>query len=558
MKKIIYVSKSETHHTFSDDTPCYEARYDNVLPFHDVNSDLALAPVMRNNQAWHILSDGVDAYSHRFERTFGFYCGYAAIIHNDQYFHITANGQPLYQERYLFAGNYQNDIAVVCNEDKEYFHINCQGIPLYENTWSYCGDFREGAAVAQLSTGKNVHIRKDGSLLHDKNFLDLDVFHKGYARAKNKTGWYHIDRQGNAIYPARYESIENFYNGRARVEHFNGSVFTIDEKGSKLHTLRTPIVSPFESLSNDMVGYWKTFTIAAGVQLGLFESLPARANSLSKACHCKEKLLLRLLNALAELELVICTNEVWSTSTKGSFLSLTHPQSLASAALEYSTDLLDRWKQLPDLIKGDTPNSQIFQIVANNPKRAVDHHKMLSAYALNDYKSIVPLFNINPKNTVFDAGGGRGTLAQMLKREYPHAKVILGDLPAIIQTTNFKDTLAFDFFKPWQIQPDKIILARILHEWPDDKAVLILKNAAQALRPGGELYIIEMLISNDSFVGSLCDLHLLSVTGGQKRTQNEIEQLALDEEVGLTFSKCSSNFNHSITSLLCFQKKEIS
>ena len=58
---------------------------------------------------------------------------------------------------------------------------------------------------------------------------------------------------------------------------FDGSLSVVDEAGETLLELRLPLLSPVDNLSADMVGNWRTQTILAAVELGVFEALPATA-----------------------------------------------------------------------------------------------------------------------------------------------------------------------------------------------------------------------------------------------------------------------------------------
>ena len=159
--------------------------------------------------------------------------------------------------------------------DGRYFHLTAQGTPAYTERYRYAGDYRDGIAVVQREDGKHTHIDCSGSLVHGRWFLDLDVFHKNHARACDTQGWHHVDMDGEPLSAARFRNVEPFYNGQARVERFDGALSVIDESGSVLLELRKPQRSQLEELSADMVGLWKTGTIHAAVQLGVFEALPA-------------------------------------------------------------------------------------------------------------------------------------------------------------------------------------------------------------------------------------------------------------------------------------------
>ncbi len=543
------IASCGTHHIDGHGMPIYDARFDDVLAFHPV-ADTLLAPVRKGGQAWHIDSSGGAAYTQRFERSFGFYCHYAAVVTGGEWLHIRADGSPLYDERYAFAGNFQQDVAVVCDNDGLYFHINACGHPLYPSRWKYCGDFREGVAVVQANDGLSTHIEMDGSLVHARWFFDLDVFHKGYARAKDKAGWCHVDRLGVPIYAQRYSSIEPFYNGFARCECHNGALVVIDEAGHQVRQLREPTVDTFAELSADMVGYWRTFTIATAVELGVFEMLPCSLDDLAKASTCPSGLLRRLLAALDELNLVALNGTTWQVSEKGQYLCSTHRKSLADAAIEYSGELLEPWKRLPGALRREARDTRIFAEVAVNPKRLACHHRMLRSYAFHDYENLVPSLPIRPGDTVLDAAGGSGALAELIQTQFPEAEVLLGDLPQVVAASDYPNSITLDLLAPWPISADKILLSRVLHDWPDDQAQIILNQAEGSLKSKGHIYVIEMLLEDDSSAGALCDLHLLAVTGGQERTRGDFERLAAQSGLKLTATLWAG----PLVSVLCFER----
>ncbi|WP_305967423.1 methyltransferase [Marinobacter salsuginis] len=512
-----------THHLRSDGREAYQRRFDQVLPFHAPG----LAPVKRIHTAWHIRPDGTDAYKARFDETFGFYCGVAAVVSDGLWFHIDSEGNPLYESRYAFVGNFQNDACVVCDLEGSYYHIDLSGKPLYSSKWSYCGDFREGAAVVQGRDGLSSHIDFSGKLIHDQWFIDLDVFHKGYARARSSEGWHHISRAGTPLYPARYANLEPFYNGRSRVETDDGGLRIINEQGVTLRILRRPTIDHFAELSADMVGYWRTMALKTASQSELFDQLPANQQQLSKSTGMVRERLVRFLRALGELGVIQVERDKYVLTEKGQYLRSDHPKTLVSAAGEYGGDLLRRWERLPAILKGAEVDQGIFDEVSNDEERVKAHHEMLASYALHDYAPVVPLLNINAGDVVFDAAGGTGTLSSLVKRRFPETDIYCGDKAEISQQQLYDGVnyLPFDLFEPWPICADKLLLARVLHDWNDEQVALILQHAKAALRPGGELLILEMFLPTLGFGGGVCDLHLLAVTGGQERSEDHYSDL---------------------------------
>jgi hypothetical protein len=56
--------------------------------------------------------------------------------------------------------------------------IDADGMPVYGQRWAYAGDFRDGVAVVQADDGRPSHIDRGGLLVHLCWFPDLDVFTK--------------------------------------------------------------------------------------------------------------------------------------------------------------------------------------------------------------------------------------------------------------------------------------------------------------------------------------------------------------------------------------------
>ena len=530
------VAPDGTHHLL-DGAPFYAERFDDVLKFHAPG----LAPVRRGDVAWHIRVDGAPAYARRFQRTFGFYEGRAAVAASDGWHHILPDGTDLYPERYAWCGNFQGGRCAVRDSTGAYLHLTESGAPAYAARWRYAGDFRDGFGVVQSDDGRSTHVDRDGRLLHDRWFFDLDVFHKGFARARDDAGWLHVDREGRPLYARRFAAVEPFYNGQARVERLDGGLEVIDEGGARVTELRPALRSELASLSGDLVGFWKTQTICAAVELGVFEVLPASAAAVARACSLDETRAHRLLRALGELHLTRHSDGVWHPTSRGEYLKASHPWTLAGAAIEYGRYFSAKWEALPDAMRAGTGwrAADVFREVAADPTRAVPHHIMLQSYALHDYSAVPRALGLRGDERVIDAGGGLGALAGLLVAEYPGLQVTVLDRPEVLSeadTAALGDRVslhATDIFEPWGVEGDAVIMARVLHDWDDARAVRLLTHARRALRPGGRLFVVEMLVPEHGIAGALCDLHLLVVSGGQERTASQFT--ALMAEAGFDF-----------------------
>ena len=70
-----------------------------------------------------------------------------------------------------------------------------------------------------------------------------------------------------------------------------------------------------------------------------------------------------------------------------------------------------------------------------------------------------------------------------------------------------------------------MVLARVLHDWPDGDAARILERAREAMPRGGSLYVVEMALDESSAAGGLLDLNMLVTTGGAERSARQFHAL---------------------------------
>ena len=86
------------------------------------------------------------------------------------------------------------------------------------------------------------------------------------------------------------------------------------------------------------------------------------------------------------------------------------------------------------------------------------------------------------------------------------------------------EVFAGDFFERVPAHGDCYVLANVLHDWDDTRAIEILRNCRKAMAGTGRVLIIERLIAEghgDPLLALLSDINMLVITGGQERTNAE-------------------------------------
>ncbi|CAG8953111.1 hypothetical protein HYFRA_00003308 [Hymenoscyphus fraxineus] len=149
------------------------------------------------------------------------------------------------------------------------------------------------------------------------------------------------------------------------------------------------------------------------------------------------------------------------------------------------------------------------------------------------------LGNFQGKTVLVDVGGGFGHQAMAVLEAFPElsGKLILQDLPQTLEHVPAIDgiqVMPHNFFEPQVVQGAKFYYLRnILHDWPDEKSVIILKNIISAMEPDSRILIDDKVLPNEKvhWHATQEDLTMMAALGSKERT---VEQWrALMDSAGL-------------------------
>ena len=543
----IYISDDETHHIYRG-KPLYKKRFLKVLSFHPPG----VAAVMDETGWYHINLKGEPIYKKRFIRAFGFYEGLAAVVDETGWYHINLKGEPAYSQRYAWVGNFQEGRAPVRDFDGRYFHIDKSGRPVYKERYRYVGDFKYGIAVVYCDDGYARHIDRYGRFIHDKKYIELYPYHKGFAIARDERGYFHIDKKGNPIYTERYEWVEPFYNGYALVKTKDGRMGIINEKGKWVHTIYDAPQDTrqlLRSVMSDLIAFWRSQIVYVGAKLGVFDYLYKRGRATIEELSHKLSInfdgLRRLLDALVVLKYLRKENGYYELDMKGKVLW----EKLRYASLLWGDEQYLAFSGLWWSVKTGKSyfeklyGKNFFEYLAENPKRLEVYQKAMEEYARIDYELIPEIIDFSKHKTIMDVGGGTGELLRLIIQKH-NVEGILFERPEVIDYLISKSKDPFykrikmvkgDFLQHVPPIADAIIMSRVLHDWPDDKAQIILANIYKALSKNGYLYIVEILRPDapTKDLGVTLNLNMLCVTGGKERTLKEYESLLSHASFGI-------------------------
>ncbi|XP_072300981.1 probable bifunctional dTTP/UTP pyrophosphatase/methyltransferase protein [Eucyclogobius newberryi] len=176
-------------------------------------------------------------------------------------------------------------------------------------------------------------------------------------------------------------------------------------------------------------------------------------------------------------------------------------------------------------------------------------------------KAVATAFDLSTYKTACDLGGCTGAIAHELTKANPQMSVIVFDLAAVVEmrerfqlkhmdTDSRVSFVAGDFFKDDLPKADLYVLARILHDWSDEKVDILLKKIAERCTPGCGVLLSEIFLNEDRSGPSRGLLQALSMSPGRQRSAQEYSSLL--ERHGFT-TKDIKYTDNLLDAMLCLK-----
>ena len=180
-----------------------------------------------------------------------------------------------------------------------------------------------------------------------------------------------------------------------------------------------------------------------------------------------------------------------------------------------------------------------FDVFLDQPELAALFNAGMTAISSRIAPALLEAYDFSGVGTLMDVAGGHGFVLCEVLRAYPNLKGILFDIESVIEGAKCRvcdlkmdhrcETVAGDFFQQIPAGADAYYLQHIIHDWPDDKALVILRNCARALqgRKDGRLLVVDAVLPEKPVMsfGTLLDLEMLLMPGGRERTEREFREL---------------------------------
>ena len=296
----------------------------------------------------------------------------------------------------------------------------------------------------------------------------------------------------------------------------------------------------WQSLCEMMNGYIKTQVLSTACDLGAFDAIEngATVESLPKRLGIGEQGGRVLLLGLRQLKLVTVdeSGSIFNaplarrcllSSARQSMVPFVHLNDKIQhrACLHFTRALREGRNAGIDEFAGDA--STLYGRMAMDPTLESLFHEGMGAYtrlsprmmAINEFDDV---------SVLLDLGGGDGTNAVRLCQHYPSLKVILVDLPSVLQRAranieahglcNRVSCVASDMFTdPWPTGCDGVIFSHVLEIFSPQK-IQFLYAKARSYLDGGQLFVWSLMCDPDESGGLQSvksSLYFLTVASGE-------------------------------------------
>jgi C-methyltransferase len=315
-----------------------------------------------------------------------------------------------------------------------------------------------------------------------------------------------------------------------------------------LYRLSQRLVPAPAAMMEMIIATWASQAITVVAELGVADALadgPLTIDELAARVGADADALRRLLRALIGRGVFRHRHDGrYELNSLASTLRSDAPASMAWAAQFYgSREQRERWTLLVDSIRSGRSvvpalhGKESFDYFAEYPEHAELFNRTMTSISELTDASVAAGYDFSAYPTIVDVGGGHGPLLATILAAAPDSRGVLYDLPVVVSAApdllykhDVADRVRIEsgsFFDSGPGGGDVYLLKNIIHDWPDEKAVQILRNVRAAAGPQATVLLVELVIPDHDrdFAGKWADLEMLLNLAARERTAGEYRNL---------------------------------
>jgi O-methyltransferase domain/Dimerisation domain len=305
--------------------------------------------------------------------------------------------------------------------------------------------------------------------------------------------------------------------------------------------LHRNMVPPPAAMMEMITNAWAAQAITAAADLGIADALangPLRADELADAVDADADTITRLLRALIG-------RGVFRQLRDGRYALNPRADTLRSdsdvsmrgiARFIGAPQHREHWSNLTTAIRTrrsvvpEMRGKPIFEYLAEDKEYDEIFNVAMTSASEVAIEAVTAGYDFSRYGTIVDVAGGHGRLLAAILNATPQARGILfdqphvvADAPPLLKQYRVADRVQVaegSFFDAVSEGGDAYILKHIVHDWPDDQALQILRNVRKAAGLGKHVLLVEMVLPGHDrdFLGNWLDLEVLVEFDARERT----------------------------------------
>jgi len=180
----------------------------------------------------------------------------------------------------------------------------------------------------------------------------------------------------------------------------------------------------------------------------------------------------------------------------------------------------------------------IFEYFAKNPEYSEIFNDAMTALSAPVANAAIEAYDFSRFGTIIDVAGGHGEVLMSILKACPGAKGVLAEVDHVVKGAIPKiaaagladrcEAVECDFFHSVPPGGDAYVMKHIIHDWDDERALLILQNINKAMGDrNGTVVLLDSVIPEgpEPDFGKFIDIEMLALPGGIERTAEEFRAL---------------------------------
>jgi hypothetical protein len=278
-------------------------------------------------------------------------------------------------------------------------------------------------------------------------------------------------------------------------------------------------------------------------QLGipdLVEAAPKSAEELARQIGADSQALYRLMRATASVGVLLeGPDGKFSQTPMSAVLRSNATPSLRAFAMMGGREWHGRgWSHLEYCIRTGKQSLEqiygapVFEFLKQNPVEAQIFNDAMTELSTIHSPAVAEAYNFEGIRSIVDIGGGHGLLLATILKKNPNLRGTLYEVPHVLEGAKngpLKPVMerctlvSGDMFSSVPAGADAYIMKHIIHDWPDDLCIQLLKACRKGVNAGGKLLVVDSVIQpgNDFSPDKFIDLQMLVFPSGCERTEKQ-------------------------------------